>query len=64
MPIDNTRIVVRGVPKSDRAADVVVVTREEAQRLAKQFAVDAKATEAELKKLLHGRAPARPRRRL
>ena len=62
MPIDNTRIVVKGVPASDRDSDVVVVTREEAQRVSKQFAADAAAAERELRQLLHGRA-SRPRRR-
>lgn len=41
MPVENTRIIVRGVPRVDRAFTVFEVSRDEAQRQAALMQRDA-----------------------
>lgn len=61
MPVENRRIIVRGVPRTDRDMGVVVVDRDLAQRLAEDLAKDEKKVEAEIRALLKGIAPRRGR---
>lgn len=50
MPVENTRIVVRGAPKADREFTVVERTREEAAKLVKDVARDADALRREFQR--------------
>lgn len=60
--VENKRIIVKGVPATDREVDAVIVDRKIAQDLAGKFDTDAKAVERELKGLLRGIAPGRGQR--
>ena len=50
MPVENTRIVVRGTPRADREFTVVERTREAAQKVLKDLSRDADALRREFQR--------------
>ena len=50
MPEQNTRIVIRGVPRADKEFHLFEISREEAQRMAKLLVSDEKKLLAEIKR--------------
>lgn len=55
MPVDNTRVVIVGVPRADKAFEVVEINKKEIQRQAEQLVKDEARTLEELRRTLRVR---------
>lgn len=52
MPVPNTRVVILGVPRADKAFEVVEISKKEIQRQAEQLVKDEARTLADLRRTL------------
>lgn len=55
MPVPNTRVVVVGVPRADKAFEIVEINKQAIQRQAEQLVKDEAKTLAELRRTLRVR---------
>lgn len=55
MPVENTRVVVVGVPKAGKAFEIVEINKKEISRLAEQLVKDEARTLGELRRKLRVR---------
>lgn len=52
MPVENTRVVITGTPRADKAFEVVEISKKEIQRQAEHLVKDEARALAELRRTL------------